>query len=177
MATPPDFTTGQVLTGAQMNAVGLWLLKTQTIGTAVAQTDVSNAFSADYEAYKVVVSGGTASGSQAIALKLGTTATGYYLGLTSTVYASSGFYGTGTTNNGANFGICGWADADHIGINFDIVNPYLAKRTLINAWVSGSSVGGVAAGLLNNTTSYTGFSLIVSGTLTGGTIRVYGYRK
>ena len=32
MATPPDFSVGQVLTAAHMDAVGLWLVKTQTKG-------------------------------------------------------------------------------------------------------------------------------------------------
>ena len=36
MATPPDFSSGQVLTSSAMNSVGLWLVKTQTVGTAVS---------------------------------------------------------------------------------------------------------------------------------------------
>jgi hypothetical protein len=41
MATPPDFSSGAVLTAAQMNSVGLWLVKTQTVGTAVSSVAVT----------------------------------------------------------------------------------------------------------------------------------------
>jgi hypothetical protein len=42
-----------------------------------------------------------------------------------------------------------------------------------------SSAGGARwnNGYLNNTTSYTAFTLTYSGTITGGTVYVYGYRK
>jgi hypothetical protein len=41
MATPPDFSSGAVLTAAQMNSVGLWLVKTQTVGTTVSSVAVT----------------------------------------------------------------------------------------------------------------------------------------
>ncbi len=54
MATPPDFTTGAVLTAAQMNAVGLWLVKTQTF-TTQTNVDVTSVFTSDYENYIAIV--------------------------------------------------------------------------------------------------------------------------
>ena len=57
--TYPTFNSGDVLTAAEMNAVGLWLVKTQTIGTAVSSVTVTGAFSTDYDAYQIVVTGGT----------------------------------------------------------------------------------------------------------------------
>jgi hypothetical protein len=77
MATPPDFTTGAVLTAAQMNAVGLWLVKTQTVGSAVPDVTVTDAFSADYDNYKILYTGGTASGAVGpLNMKLGSSTTG-----------------------------------------------------------------------------------------------------
>ena len=61
MATPPVFSAGAVLTAAQMNAVGLWEIKTQTIGTGVASFEVTGAFSSDYDNYKIVINSMDAS--------------------------------------------------------------------------------------------------------------------
>jgi hypothetical protein len=87
MATPPDFTAGQVLTAAQMNQIGLWLVKTQTIGTAVSSVTVTGAFTADYHSYLIRVIGGTASTSLTLNLTLGSTVTGYYYGGSTGTYA------------------------------------------------------------------------------------------
>jgi hypothetical protein len=54
MATPPDFTAGQVLTAAQMNAVGLWLVKTQTLNAT--SVNITSCFTSDYDSYRVVIS-------------------------------------------------------------------------------------------------------------------------
>jgi hypothetical protein len=60
-------------------------------------------------------------------------------------------------------------------------NPFLAKTTTINADLSAADATTYVAnyvGWLNNTTSYTAFTLTASGgTMTGGTIRVYGYQN
>jgi len=53
MATPPTFTVGQVLTAAQMNAVGLWEIQTQTV-TAQQNVDFINVFDTDYSGYKIL---------------------------------------------------------------------------------------------------------------------------
>lgn len=196
MATPPDFTVGQVLTAAQMNAIGLWRITTCTVssvggtaatasngvitvGTGNTSVTVSNAFSADYDNYRITYSGGTQSASTDIALKLGTSATGYngYL-----IYGDSiggGVVGAGTNNNtvmpwigGGNAG-----QASHVLI--DLIGPYLTAYTKFR---NGSYQNGTLYGTLQGehrvSASYTGFTLSVAlGTLTGGQIRVYGYRN
>jgi len=53
----PSFASGEVLTAADMNAVGLWLVKTQTVGTGVPSVVVTDAFSANYDNYLVTISG------------------------------------------------------------------------------------------------------------------------
>ena len=50
MATPPDFTTGQVLTAAQMSAVGLWLIETKDV-TSTGILDFTDVFLGDYANY------------------------------------------------------------------------------------------------------------------------------
>ena len=179
MATPPDFTAGQILTAAQMNQVGLWLIKTQTIGSAVSTVTVSDVFSADYDSYKVIVSGGTSSTFQAMALRLGATTTGYYAAYTGVGYTTAAAV-LAANNNAANFTQVGIAGTNGLQLNVDIVGPNLAKNTFIDGGTgfnSAGSSGYVYAGFLNDTTQYTAFTLIVGGTITGGTITVYGYRN
>ena len=178
MATPPDFSSGAVLTAAQMNAVGCWLVKTQTIGTGVSSVTVTGAFSTDYENYLITVSGGSnnISGS-ALNLKLGATVTGYYYSLSYTTYNT-----TPAATGGANVGNWDYVGSGQTtGLNavIELNSPFLSKGTSIRSSIANSTFyAGNQAGYLNNTTSYTSFILATSvGTMTGGTIRVYGLRN
>jgi hypothetical protein len=180
MATPPDFTAGQILTAAQMNAVGLWLVKTETVGSAVSSVQVTGAFSADYDSYKVVYSGGVGSSSNAqLSLTFGSTSTGYEYGwgIANGIVASPGFY-----NASGSFITVGDINTDIIMSTFDVINPNLAKHTFVSGGgginLTNGQSRGPFNGLLKNTTQYTAFTLTPSaGTITGGTIRVYGYRN
>jgi hypothetical protein len=162
-----------------MDSIGLWLVKTQTIGTGVSSVTVTDAFSANYDAYKIVISGGVGSAVALLSCQLGATTTGYYWGHTHRTYAgvSSGANGS----NAANFGRVGLSTTDILTGDFDLVNPFLAKNTVIHySFVDARTTGeaGAGGGYLANTTSYTDFTIApASGTLTGGTIRVYGYRN
>ena len=181
MATPPDFTTGQVLTAAQMNAVGLWLVKTQTIGTAVSSVTVSDAFSADFDAYKIIVSGGTGSAISNIGLSLGASVTGYYSGGAVFTYGAA-VQANINDNNAASWTRAAQMATDSIFMEATLVDPFLAKKTKVS-FVYGlpdtAQSGGMAAGFHNSATSYTSFTLDPAGaaTMTGGTIYVFGYRN
>jgi hypothetical protein len=178
MATPPDFTAGQVLTAAQINQVGLWLVKSQTVGSAVASVQVTSAFSADFKNYRILYIGGSASADGDLKLTLGATVTGYY-------YAGNwcSYGGTVAQWNGSN--AAAWVPAGFSGslgnsLVCDILGPFEADQTVytaLRASVNTTSVAGVNNGFLNNTTSYTSFTLTpASGTISGGIIKVYGYR-
>lgn len=180
MATPPDFTTGQVLTAAQMNAVGLWLVKTQTIGSAVSSVTVTDAFSADYEAYKVIITGGVGSTGVLLYVQLGASTTAYYWSLAYMGYGTSTVLGgTSLGGGGANFANAGYAKTSALDMNIELVNPSLAKYTFIQgqswSYASGSAIG--YSGEHRVATAYTDLVIgIGAGTMTGGTISVYGYR-
>jgi hypothetical protein len=70
-----------------------------------------------------------------------------------------------------------------INLQMVIKNPFLAKNTFFSWQVSGAATSSVnlsvnGNGYLADTTSYTAFTLTpTAGTMTGGTIRVYGYRN
>jgi hypothetical protein len=156
---------------------GLTLVKKQTIGTGVSSVTVTDAFSATYENYVIVVSGGTTSQDGAINLQFTGTTTQYYYAMS---YAN---WGTNTalaiTNvNGSNFGYVGFAHTGGLSLVCNLVAPFLAKYTTFSAQVGGGTYGGNNAGVNKTTTSHTGFSLIhdaAGQTFTGGTIYVYGY--
>lgn len=190
----PVFTVGEVLTAANMNAVGLWRVTSCTVssagGTAATASNgvitigsgntsvtISNAFSADFNAYKIVMTDGLGSLGFNLQLKLGATTTGYYgVGL----YASSG---VGTPlgiadNNAGRFGYVGGGDQFCGVANIEVINPFSTSHTQINATISAGTNFGTYTGRLANNTSYTSFILSPdSGNFVSGTIRVYGYRK
>jgi hypothetical protein len=157
---------------------GMVLVKTQTIGTTVGSVAVTDAFSATYDAYKIVITGGVSSASPAILrLTLGATVTNYY-------WAQNGRTFADVDNSGASSGAsvawrAGGASSKILNMNVEIVGPFLTEETYFSAqYVFPTTTGSTfnVAGFLDNTTSYTGFTVTPdSGTLTGGTIRVYGY--
>lgn len=178
--TYPSFASGDVLTAADMNAVGLWLVKTQTIGTAVSSVTVTGAFSSTYDTYKVVINSGVGSTAANIAFRLGSSTTGYYSG--GVVYNYATAAGTATNdNNAASLTRAGQCDTGAINLDLTVIDPALAKITKFNHWYAlpGTTFnGGMGAGFHNVATAFTDFTLTPSaGTLTGGTIRVYGYRN
>lgn len=171
----PDFSPGEVLTAAAMDSVGMWLVKTQTVGTAVSSVTVTGAFSADYDNYLITVVNGTMSVDTSLTLAMGSTATGYYGSL---IYSS---YNTTTIaaindNNTTKFTYAG--GGNNVAAYIEILQPYLANETQIRSRIRYSTTYGQYIGHLSNSTSYTSFVLSpFSGTMTGGTIRVYGYRN
>ena len=154
---------------------GLTLIATQTIGTTVTAVAVSNVFSATYDTYKIVVSGGLGSLANSFAMTLGASVTGYYSNLVYTSYNTT-VAGAGTSN-GASWTGFGGIDTTSLNLNLELNSPFLAKNTTFQAGGYRTTIAGAANGIHQVQTSYTGFTLAPeSGTITGGTIRVYGYQ-
>lgn len=179
MATPPTFTSGSILTAAQMNSVGLWLISKTTIGSAVATVTTGTVFSSDFDNYRVIIRGVKTSAVNAnLLLNFGATTTAYY----GTAYYDSytGLTtGANRRNNGANIFI--GAAENTLGEDihsFDIANPFLAMSTSINGTYYGAAYSGWFAGTQASTTSFSTLTIRPdAGTITGGTITVYGYRS
>ena len=177
MATPPDFTSGSVLTAAQMNAVGLWLVKTQAVGTGVSSVTVTGAFTSDYDSYKIIYDGGVGSTFVTIAMTLGASATGYNMSLPYVTYGAAVAAGTSVLN-AVSFALMGAGDTNYLGLDVDVLSPNLARFTRVQGAYIANNESGSYTGIHKVATAYTDFSLIIAGgTITGGTIRVYGYRK
>ena len=197
MATPPDFSVGQVVSAAHMDAVGLWRVTTCTVtsvgGTAATASNgvittgngntsvtVSDAFSAEHRNYKVLMTYGTTSAGGRMNMQLsGATGTSYY-----TVATYLGF-GTATNlavaTSGAGETSFYVADTNTAGfaVHFDLHNPFVSttKTFIEGQWMS-NSLGGRFTGVQNTNVSHTGFTLtLASGNINSNIeIRVYGYR-
>lgn len=178
--TYPVFATGDVLPASDMNAIGLWLVKTQTIGSGVSSVTVTSAFSSSFDNYLITISGGTASASGSMSMQMNNS--------TGSTYYVAGEYGNYGVNAGVTYSPAAatkWTDCILVGTsvysaNIFLTSPYASRPTL------GTTDTFSQASFYNfnlfdsSSTSNTGFTLTpVTGgtTLTGGTIRVYGYRN
>jgi len=165
-------------TAKTVSAGGVVLISATTIGSGVTSVTVSSAFSSTYDNYLITISGGVASTSVDLSLQLGATTTGYYAGYNKVTY-STGSASASANNNAANFSAIGVGTTNSLHAYVNVLGPNLAKNTNINGGFGinlTGSTSSVFAGFLNDSTQYTAFTIDrSSGTLTGGTIRVYGY--
>jgi hypothetical protein len=178
--TYPSFSSGEILRATDMNAVGLWLVKTVTVGTGVTSVPVTDAFSANFDNYRITYTGGVGSGAASIQMRLGSTNTGYYSQLVYSAYASPiPPVSNVPDNNGAQWSYVGANSTTMPRIEMEVNNPFQSVRTQMKGSYVDTGLSGNFAGFLDNTTSYTGFTIFggLSTTLTGGVIRVYGYRN
>ena len=174
----------EVLTVSDTNTYlansGLVYVTSATVGTGVSSVTVSSAFNTTYDAYQIIYSGGIASADGPYSLVLGSTTTGYYGNY---IYANYGNTSVNSVadNNAARFTFAGGGDPTSSGAHGNIIlnNPFLTKQTYItSSCVAYSTFNGTYNGRLANSTSYTAFTITpISGTFTGGTITVYGFRK
>jgi hypothetical protein len=159
-----------------LNFGGLVFIKEQTIGTGVTSVTVTQAFSADYNNYKIVVSGGVASQSTNITLQMGSKTSGYRSGLLYHSWAGSP-QSVGSTT-ASNMVYAGNASTTGLSANLELISPFLTTNTFVSGQWSSTNDAGVSQMQTNDTTSYTSFTLSVApATLTGGTVRIYGYRQ
>lgn len=182
MPTPPDFTAYTPLAAATLNKVGLWLVKSQTVGSGVASVVVTSAFNSDFDNYLITYTGGTGSSGGAqlrIAFNVDT-ANNYY---SNTIHQTAGV----ATVVGSAFGpltgfaVIGYVDTGDFSLLLNVNNPNKALNTSMSAsftCLGGSSRTGTSGGWSIATGANTGFTFYPSaGTLTGGTICVYGYNN
>jgi len=158
---------------------GLELITTQTIGTAVSSVTVSNCFSSTYDNYKITITGGTTTAEMQLNMTLGSSTASYY-SAGNYVDFSTGSAGTSNVNNGSAWGRIGYGTTSGTLVaNLDIYGPYLSGVTYATALYSrNGNYFGTVTHLHNSTASYASFTVTTStGTVTGGTIRVYGYRN
>jgi hypothetical protein len=172
--------TSEVLTSGDVNtyltnAMAQYVTSV-TVGTGVSSVNVPSAFSSTYDNYLVVYSGGVGSATHNLRFQLGSATTSYYGGGN---YANAaGAAGAVGDSNTSTFRYTGGGDTYGAMMTATVLSPYLAKATYINAVINTGSSFGNYTGRYFPTDSFTTFTISPdSGTLTGGTITVYGFRK
>jgi hypothetical protein len=168
-----------VASDGNMVGSGLVLIKKQAIGTAVSSVTVTSCFNSSYENYKILYTGGV--GSTTIELRFGLTGiTGnHYCNLQYATFASNsapaGVNGGGAASN--DFAYAGYATTASALMELELYNPFATKPKFGKASFITATNTGFSTIWINSTTSATGFTISCpSGTITGGTIYVYGYR-
>ena len=196
--TYPSFNPGDVLANTDMNQVGLWKVVpasavngtitatgTVNITAGVSSVSVNNAFTSDYNHYRIIF---TLFGSQAGA------------------FANFRLRASGTDNSSANYYRYGFTTAFNVGTIsaynaaattsfttvgqwggglistcvMDINEPLTANRTnwIANTNDTGGGASYVQNGLVDVTTAYDGFTVFPSGgTLSAGNIKIYAYKS
>jgi hypothetical protein len=174
------YTAGQVLTAASLNsnfafaaAGGLTLIKTQTIGSAVASVAVTGAFSTDYDNYVVEVSASLSSTTGYLLMTIGGSAgSTYSWGASNTTFAVNS---ADAQNNTTSWKV-GQLGTTSFGAQISLQSPFLAKYTTVQFGGTSDSNGIWGVGIDKNAASSTAFTLTpAAGTITGGTIKVFGY--
>ena len=158
---------------------GLVFIKSQTVGTAVSSATITNVFSSTYDNYRLIVSNvdsSVAATSLFMRFDAGGT-TNYY----SSVYYDA-YTGTDTAtlrrSAQASGGIGTSGPDNDTSVSIDIYLPNVSNRTTWSGTFSASGLQGWCGGTTVVTTQYTDVTILPnSGTLTGGTIKVYGYRN
>jgi hypothetical protein len=139
---------------------------------------VTDAFSATYDAYKIIWSGGIMSADTNLKMTIGNATTSYYGSLIYASYSGSGGVQEASNNNLSQWNFSGGGATDGADASVELFNPFLTKTTEMQARIRYATVYGNFVGHLANINSYTSFAFTPnSGTMTGGTIRVYGYRN
>jgi hypothetical protein len=178
------FTSGQILTAADTNTYlansGLVYVSTTSI-TSSGQ-NIANAFSSTYTNYRIICTDFTTSANNAlVAFRLGssTTRTEYAYGSVGMVIST----GAISNDNAAagTYGMIGYTRAVSGGTQnfaFDLMNPQIAgRKTWSCSWNNGTYCGTVS-GIDGLGSAQTDINFLVgSGTLTAGTVTIYGYRK
>lgn len=178
------FTTGEVLTASDTNTYlnngGLVWIKSQSI-TSGSNTEITSVFSSTYTNYRIVLSNIKLGATANVTMRMGTTSTGIYY------YAGNRIPYTGTpaqefSTSGTDWliGVIGSTGNISSG-TIELSAPQLAGVTTFSCIGADPRTDGAAAriysGFINNTTQYTSFSLLCSGTtFTTCNVDVYGYR-
>jgi hypothetical protein len=155
---------------------GLKLIKSQVIGSAVTSVTVTDAFNSTFTSYRVVIQNTTGSVNDALSYAKFNNSTNYFSGFVGV--AIGGAVTSGSVNNTA-FGVqIALTSTTSSSSAFDVINPFLATRTqVLSGGFNGNGFACVgASGWTADSNSNTNLIFSIgSGTVTGGTISVYGY--
>lgn len=182
--TFPVFASGDVLTATDMNAVGLWRVATGT-ASAASTLSVNSCFTSDYENYMIVWNGRASVDDRSLQLRFrasGTDAATGYRRTINQIYPGLNPAAAGGSNAATELGVGSVSTGKDSACIIFVFAPQTAKESLLNGLCTHvQSSGNIDTysfwGMLNNTTSYDGFTLFPNTGNITGTVRVYGLRN
>jgi hypothetical protein len=182
MAISAPTTVGQVLTSAYVNNnINSGLVYVSTTSLTASGQNIAGAFSSTYTNYLIVINSLVASATNtSISFRLGSSTTrteykwaGYNVNVGSGVMASD----TGASVTAAQIGYSKGVDGQDTSYIFQLQNPQLATRKTYSSTWSNGQFSGTTSGVDSLQSAQTDINIICgSGTITGGTVTIYGYR-
>jgi hypothetical protein len=176
----PSFSVGEVLTAADMNAVGLWKVASGTLSLTTTATNVTGVFSSTYTNYRVLINITARSTTNRIDMKYinGTTPTSaaYYQGGIGGNWSADATLYYQRSNNDAQF--FGSAGNSPLQISLDIYNPNVNTYTTHTGTVVSVDNGYnyTVGGMQNANNVFTGFQLYTTTGTATVKYQVFGYR-
>ena len=178
------FTDNTTLPASDINTYltnsGLVFVKQQTVGSAVATVTVTDAFSSTYDNYRITFAGSTPTATDSFRLMISSGATNDHYSSMNYDLFNGASTGVLRVNNGASiYAVLNEGGAKSAQFSCDILSPFLAQPTVMSGTSYGRGYSCNFAGTRSASTSYTSFTITCdgAGTMTGGVINVYGYRK
>ena len=183
MATPPQFTSGAVLTAAQMNAVGLWEVRAGTLSLSTTPTQITGCFlNSDFPNYKLLITTTARSTSNKMLLRfvLGTTpnTSAYYAGGIGASSSSNTTLYFERSNNAVNLSLQKASSAANAMVGMEIIAPNQNIPTMYSGFfMETNDVDAYTFGGGHNVgTAFDGFELFTSAGTQTVTYQLYGYR-
>ena len=176
------FTDNTALPASDINTylanAGLVYITSQTIGSAITSITISNCFSSTYDSYRVIIANGNASTAGYFLFQFQGGTTSYYGSL---YYDFHNATDTGTIrrSNGSDLYVGRYSALSYYNSDFN-VSGVNNSRPNVSGTYYGNGYAGWFGGVRDTGSNITVTGITISpsaGTLTGGTITVYGYRK
>lgn len=177
-AVESDISTAQSDISTLQSAAGpgLVFISRTTIGNDVTSVTVSNAFSADYDNYRIIVTSTASGGPDTLGMQLGNyTSNDYRYHYRQMSYFSS----TPSSSNSFSFNQwpVGYVNNEHM-CRIDVYMPYLAVETMAEWFSSADETVRYGGGWHFQEKSVSSFRLFTAQAgMVGGYIDVYGYAK
>ena len=174
----------QVSGGTAVGNSGLVYVTSATIGTGVSSVVLTNCFNSTYENYRLVVNiTSNSSSNSSLTLRMrdsgGTDSTSnYFFGFIYAIPSTGAVSSAGNTSGSYYDYAVNCLGTSGGGASIDILKPFLAQVTVFTGGSPRGDLVGSTSGYHNVGSSYVSLSLTSGGgTVTGGTVAVYGYRK
>lgn len=158
---------------------GLTLVKSVAVGSAVSSVTVSNAFSSTFQNYRIIMDGVDCNNANhTIAFNFDGSTTGYYGAGWYRNYANTiGNWSASSNATSWNIGYSSTGNDSYT--SFEVFHPYDTRVSKYSMPPNGGQdFVQIFGGKHDSASSFTGFVIYIpSSTMTGGTIRVYGYNN